>query len=103
MKHLKKFENYQDDMKRVSDNITKSTKQSGYTVHIPEGAKFDCIEDRLDSLNMESINNLLNDVYESDDLDERMELIDQILVELEANDIELSSEEEDELKDIAIG
>ena len=53
----------------------------------------------LHNLDNVSINSYINEIYQTDDIDERMDLISQILIELDLNDISYENCE-DEIKDI---
>lgn len=57
------------------------------------------IIETLHSLDNVSINSYINEIYQTDNIDERMDLVSQILIELDLNDISYENCE-DEIKDI---
>lgn len=56
---------------------------------------------RLENYNIAEVNDLLDELFETDDLDIRMDIIDDILTELDINGIDYI-DFEDEIKDLAI-
>jgi hypothetical protein len=57
---------------------------------------------KIKSYKIKEINQLLNKMLSSNNLDKRMDYCDELLSELEMNDIDIS-EIEDDIKDLAIG
>ena len=56
---------------------------------------------RLENYNIAEVNDLLDELFETDDLDIRTDIIDDILTELDINGIDYI-DFEDEIKDLAI-
>ena len=56
----------------------------------------------LENLEREEINDLLDELLSSEDLDERMEIAEQILQVIEDNYVEIYDQVEDDIKDLAI-
>jgi len=57
---------------------------------------------KIKSYKIKEVNQLLNKMLSSNNLDKRMDYCDELLSELEMNDIDIS-EIEDDIKDLAIG
>lgn len=84
---------------------TNQLKQNTMKKYNPENQN---VIDYLESLNEETINSLLDDLFSCDDLEERMDICTQILTEVEMMLEEGESESdwfydlENELKDITL-
>lgn len=84
---------------------TNQLKQNNMT---PFNINTDNVVEYLESLNEETINSLLDDLFSCDDLEERMDICTQILTEVEMMLEEGESESdwfydlENELKDITL-
>ena len=59
----------------------------------------DNVIETLHSLENEYINSYITEIFETDDIDERMDIVSQILMELDSNNISYENCE-DEIKDI---
>lgn len=85
--------------------VVNQLKQNNMT---PFNINTDNVVEYLESLNNENINSLLDDLFSSDDLEERMDICTEILTTFEFMldedelDSEWFSDFEDELKDVTL-
>jgi hypothetical protein len=56
---------------------------------------------KLEEFNIPEVNDLLDELFETDEIEVRMDIIDDILMELDLNKIDYE-DFEDEIKDLAI-
>lgn len=56
---------------------------------------------KLEGFNIPEVSDLLDELFETDDIDARMDIVDEILSELDINGIDYS-DFEDDIKDLAI-